>query len=158
MQWQLPIKGFFREFKSVRIYEPWGKSAPCKIFNILLWLEISKIDHSIVVGWDGGWGGGGEIVSPLVLKSMCPFTSQKCPFIPRITLLFSRITFLFSNIAQQCFFSLMLYLLLALLKAALRCNNSLALVLFPLSTISIYLFTESFFCLLYFGKKNKIPL
>ena len=36
MQWQLPIKGFFREFKSVRIYEPWGKSAPCKIFNILL--------------------------------------------------------------------------------------------------------------------------
>ena len=99
MQWQLPIKGFFREFKSVRISEPWGKSAPCKIFDILLWLEISKIDHSIVVGWDGGWGRWGwDCKSPCPQVNV-PFYFTKCPFIPRITLLFSRITFLFSNIA-----------------------------------------------------------
>ena len=63
-----------------------------KFFEILIWLETSKIDHSIHgggvgQGWDRGGTGVGvglgrvEIVSALVLKSMCPFTSQKCPFI-----------------------------------------------------------------------------
>ena len=32
----------------------------------------------------GGGKGGCAVVSALVLKSMCPFTSQKCRFIPRI--------------------------------------------------------------------------
>ena len=40
-----------------------------------------------------------EVASVLVLKSMCPFTSEKCRFIPRIVLSFSRIVFLFSGIA-----------------------------------------------------------
>ena len=66
--------GYFRKFKGVPIWEkdPLGKSAPRKIFEILIWFEISKIDHSID-GGGAGWGwdrGGVEIVSTLVLKSM----------------------------------------------------------------------------------------
>ena len=31
---------------TVRISDPWGKSAPRKIFEILFWLEIFKREHS----------------------------------------------------------------------------------------------------------------
>ena len=39
------------------------------------------------------------VASALVLKSMCPFTSQKCPSVPRVVLLFSRSALLFPGIA-----------------------------------------------------------
>ena len=81
--------GYFRKFKGVPIWEkdPLGKSAPRKIFVILIWFVGGG-------GVGGGNWGGVEIVSTLVLKSMLgwdckypclksmrPFASQKCPFI-----------------------------------------------------------------------------
>ena len=42
---------------------------------------------------------GCEVACVLVLKSMCPFTSQKCLSVLRIALLFSRSALLFPGIA-----------------------------------------------------------
>ena len=66
------IKDILRNL-AVRISGTLEKSLLRKIYEILFWLETSKNNHY-----------GEE--SALVLKSMCPSTSQKCPFIPRVAL------------------------------------------------------------------------
>ena len=66
-----------------------GKKGHLKnFFEIFLWLEASKIDQSIVVGWDRDWGRWGcdckcprpQVNVPFYFIKM-PFYSQNCPFI-----------------------------------------------------------------------------
>ena len=66
----------------VRISDPWKKSVPRKIFEILFWLETSKNDHS---------KGGG-------LRLPVAFSLSQCVlFLPKNALLFSRIAVSFSR-------------------------------------------------------------
>ena len=58
------------------------------MFEILFWFELSKKDHSRE---------GSEVASALILKSICPSTSQKCSFIPRGAFLFRKNALLFSK-------------------------------------------------------------
>ena len=67
--------------------------------------------------------GGCEGTSALVVKSMCPFTSQKCPFIPRIVILFSRKAFLFLGIAHLFPGIVLLFSRSAFLKNAVVFHN-----------------------------------
>ena len=77
-----------------------GKKGHLKnFFEIFLWLEASKIDQSIVVGWDRDWGRWGCDCKCPRPQVNVPFYFIKMPFIPKIVLLFSRIALLFSNIA-----------------------------------------------------------
>ena len=68
----------------VRISEPWGKSAPRKISEILLWLERFKNDHFRVYK---GWG----VVRVQVLLS----SSQCALLLPKNALLFPELPFYF---------------------------------------------------------------
>ena len=78
--------GYFREFKGLH-----GKKVPSeKILKFYFGLKHPKMTTL---------EGGSEVGSALVLKSICPSTSQKSLFIPRIALLFSRNALLFSGIA-----------------------------------------------------------
>ena len=78
--------GYFREFEGLH-----GKKVPLeKILKFYFGLKHPKMTTL---------EGGSEVGSALVLKSICPSTSQKSLFIPRIALLFSRNALLFSGIA-----------------------------------------------------------
>ena len=76
---------------------------------------------------------GCEVACVLVLKSMCPFTSQKCLSVPRIALLFSRSDLLFPGIA-------LLFSRSALLFPGIALLFSRSALLFPRSA---FLFLEN---------------
>ena len=71
------------------MFDPREKSAPRKNFENLFWLETSKKDHS---------RGGSEVAIALVLKSMCPSTSQRCSFIPRSAFFSPKIPYCFPEL------------------------------------------------------------
>ena len=81
----------------VRLSDPWKKSIPRKIFEILFWPETSKNDHS------RRWGEEGRVL--LCRPVNVPFYFPKMPFLLRIAFLYSRSAFLFpeiSRVFQKC--------------------------------------------------------
>ena len=93
--------------------------------------------------------GEGEVAKALVLKSKCPFTSQKCPFIPELPFVLQKCPFAYWNrplVFQRCLLFIYcarlfprmlfswLYLLLVLLRAA-QGDNICFPVLLSLKTI-----------------------
>ena len=94
------FRGYFRE-KSVRISGPWGKSAPRKIVKFYFCLKDPKMTIRYVEG---------EVISALVLNSMCFFPkNKKCPFIPRMAI-FPELLF-FSPEVPFCFSEVSFYLM-----------------------------------------------
>ena len=65
----------------VRISDPWEKSSPRKIFEILFWLETFKNDHS----WSE------EVRLQVPLSSICML------LLPKNTLFFLELLFIFQN-------------------------------------------------------------
>ena len=75
----------------VRISHPLGKSAPGKLYFILKFYFDLK--HPKITTPEGG-----EAVSTLVLKSMCPVTSQNALLFPELPFYFPELPFHFSEL------------------------------------------------------------
>ena len=141
------FKGYFRE-QSVRISDPWGKSAPRKIVKFYFCLKHPRMTTADVQG---------EVVSALVLNSMWLLPkNEKCPFIPiiaifpelhfyflEVPLSFPQVSFYSMCVSFKWFFPRWLYFLLVLLRAAQRDYICLGLKTSTWSMIS-YAFYSSF--------------